>query len=301
MSDLQINLLDDKPVFSSGLSVRIPGNSGCKVEVLRGHVPSVRKTSLSSDYHQRLSRQREKQQECNPGIPGIVVPKVLAFDNRSFTMEYLQMLDAIEFLERANPVTIKKRLQVVFDFIQWEFESTEWQTVSNDFFEDKLINIRSHVPVSVWELYYASCVNTLRQKMSPALSLPLGPCHGDLTLSNIMFSLDDNQIGLIDFLDSFLDSPLIDLIKLRQDTRFDWTITRYPHRHDRGKIQIVNRWMNALVESTFNNWILSSAFTCLEIINYLRIAPYVTTTKEHIYLSKILEELTLQLEVSPCI
>ena len=103
MSELQIKLTQDDPVFSSDLAVRIPGNSGCQVEVLRGHVPSVRKTSLSNDYHDRLRRQREKQQKFNPDIPGIVVPKVIAFDDNSFTMEYLQMLDAIEFLERGQP------------------------------------------------------------------------------------------------------------------------------------------------------------------------------------------------------
>ena len=92
------------------------------------------------------------------------------------------------------------------------------------------------MPALVWEQYYAGSMIVLQQKLSRAISIPIGFCHGDLTFSNIMFALDDNQVGLIDFLDSFIETPLIDLVKLRQDTHFHWTITRYPHLHDQGKI-----------------------------------------------------------------
>jgi hypothetical protein len=301
MNNLNIQFSQENPIFSSGLDVRIPGNSGCQVEVLSGHVPSVRKTSLSSDYHERLSHQREKQQSCKPDVPGIVIPKVIAFNNNSFTMEYLQMLDAIEFLERATPATIQKRFQIVFDFIHWELASVEWQEVPSDSFTEKLDNIRSHVPDHVWEQFYAGSTHALQQKLSRPISLPIGQCHGDLTYSNIMFALDDNQVGLIDFLDSFIETPLIDLVKLRQDTRYHWTITRYPRLHDQGKIRLVNRWIDGLIEKMFEKWINNSAFVCLEIINYLRIAPYVSATNEHGYLSDVIKELSLQLEVYQCI
>ena len=53
-------------------------------------------------------------------------------------------------------------------------------------------------------------------------NVPLSYCCGDLTLENIM--LDDNkQIYLIDFLDSFYDSWMIDVAKLLQDLELHWS------------------------------------------------------------------------------
>ena len=294
--------LSQKVSFSSSeLGVRIPGNSGCRVEILREKISLVRKTSIFSQYHGRLRLQREKQQSCNPPVSGIVVPKVIDFDDRSFTMEKLQMLDAIEFLERASPATIKKRFQIIFDFINWEFQFIDWQPISQNIFLEKINNIRGGVPEYVWEQFYAGSIEILQRKLLHPISLPISPCHGDLTFSNIMFALDDNQVGLIDFLDSFIETPLIDLVKLRQDTRFHWTINRYPHQHDQGKMRLVNRWIDELIEVEFGNWTQGSAFICLEIINYLRIAPYVSSIQEHLYLSNVLKDLFLKLEVYPCI
>ena len=57
------------------------------------------------------------------------------------------------------------------------------------------------------------------QRVFDALSdmlIPVGTCHGDLTFSNILFN--GNNYYLIDFLDSFIESPLLDIVKLRQDT-----------------------------------------------------------------------------------
>ena len=42
------------------------------------------------------------------------------------------------------------------------------------------------------------------------IELPEGFCHGDLTLSNLLFNNDD--IVIIDFLDTFLDSTIQDIV-----------------------------------------------------------------------------------------
>jgi hypothetical protein len=58
-----------------------------------------------------------------------------------------------------------------------------------------------------------------------SLQIPMGFCHGDLTLSNILIQESTNdKIVLIDFLDSFLESPLSDMCKINQDLSHGWTI-----------------------------------------------------------------------------
>ena len=46
--------------------------------------------------------------------------------------------------------------------------------------------------------------------------IPKTPCHGDLTLENILIT-QDKKLYLIDFLDSFYNSWMIDIAKLLQD------------------------------------------------------------------------------------
>lgn len=70
--------------------------------------------------------------------------------------------------------------------------------------------------------------------------LPIGACHGDFTLSNVLVltplsgdglplspraqTKDTFRIALIDFLDSFVESPLADMAKLCQDLKYGWTL-----------------------------------------------------------------------------
>jgi len=49
----------------------------------------------------------------------------------------------------------------------------------------------------------------------------IGPCHGDLTLSNMILSPSKGLV-LIDFLDTYFESPLQDVAKLRQDFYYGW-------------------------------------------------------------------------------
>ena len=53
-----------------------------------------------------------------------------------------------------------------------------------------------------------------------------GNCHGDLTLSNIIINRDKKKIILLDFLNTFKETPLQDICKLIQDLRLYWSSRR---------------------------------------------------------------------------
>jgi hypothetical protein len=112
-----------------------------------------------------------------------------------------------------------------------------------------------------------------------------------------MFSLEESRVGLVDFLDSFIDSPLIDLAKLRQDTRFHWTDYHYPKSRDHGKIHVINTWIDDQLTSNFSEFIDSHPFWLIEVLNFLRIAPYVHTPQEHQYLTQALIKITTAQEI----
>jgi len=275
--------------------IKVPGNSGCNVEIVthRGK-PAVRKFARTKDYVERLQNQREKQREFKSTINAIYIPKIIDYDDTSFTMEYLHMLDSIEFFETMHPKNIKNRLDVLFDLIKENFDTSETTPVKTNLFLDKLEAIEKAIPPKIWQKYYSFHTQTICQALPNHFIIPLGQCHGDLTFSNIMFSMEDVKVGLIDFLDSFLESPIIDIVKLRQDTKFNWTNFRYKMPHDTSKISIIMSWLDGFVESTFSEMINTDCFRILELMNYLRIAPYVKTIREHEYLYSILDILKIK-------
>lgn len=273
------------------------GNSGCKVELVFNEHMAVRKSSISDNYAERLRKQRVKQEKFLTPISEIIIPKILSYDNNSFTMEHLPMLDTIEFFERATPAIIRSRLLVIFNFIRWELENSPELEIDSDVFEIKLKQIQSRVPQDIWESHYSDIANSFISVLPSSVVMHIGVCHGDLTFSNIMFSLDKARVGLIDFLDSFLDSPLVDIAKLRQDTKFHWTNSRYARSHDQGKIHLIDNWIDEQLTSNFSEIIDSIPYWLVEVLNFLRIAPYVYTLQEHQYLKQALMNITAAQEI----
>lgn len=268
------------------------GNSGCKLEILPGNPMCIKKTALSDAYMGRLKNQRIKQQKFLYPMKSIRVPMIFSFDYCSFTMEHLPMLDAIEFFERAEFETIQTRINILFDFIRWEIGNSALAEVSAQLFLDKLSTIKAQVSIGIWKDYYFKYEEIFKTNLPEKMLILLGSCHGDLTFSNIMFSMRENQIGLIDFLDNFLDSPLTDIAKLLQDARFHWSSYKFPFPHDRGKIHIINSYVQTWVEKEFIEEISSLQFWVIQMMNYFRIIPYVHSPKDHEYVSSILAQIS---------
>jgi hypothetical protein len=275
--------------MNSDRLIRIPGNSGCRLEVLLDRGPLVRKTSDSIEYATRLDAQRRKQEAYSErSFPGVVVPKVLQHGELWFEMEYLRMIDCIRFFERASPKLIEGRITILLDLVAAAVQRSKTIRLDDCVIAAKIESVSAGVPQEVWNRFYAPYAELILSDSRNGLDVAVGDCHGDLTLSNVLFSFDREEIGLIDFLDSFVEAPIIDIVKIRQDTRFHWTSTIYPHDHDRSKVRLTNRWIDRMVESEFRHLLKEPAFRAMELMNYLRIAPYVTEPADHEWLNQVL-------------
>jgi hypothetical protein len=260
----------------------LPGKSGCfvSVEEQNGRAVVIKRTN-KDEYKARLAAQREKQQRFKSQLPEIVVPQVRGFDDSSFSMDCLSMLNAIDFIEIAQGPDLKARLKHLIDFLDAEFSASTEALVENNVLLRKLIAIRSSVGPDICTRFYEEFFSILSLEMKGKHMVPMGECHGDLTLSNVMFSLTKFEIGLIDFLDVFLESPLLDLVKLRQDSRFFWSSYVCDQDHDVTKYKIIMKYLDGLLNERFGEYIRRPIFKWLEMLNYLRIAPYVSSEEEH--------------------
>ena len=109
------------------------------------------------------------------------------------------------------------------------------------------------------------------------VKIKVGMSHGDMTLSNMIFAED---IYLIDFLDSYIESPTMDIVKLRQDTHLYWSLNMVNNVIDLTKIKLGLNYVD--------NWITDNYpvedYELFQIINLLRIYPYTTDDKIKLYL-----------------
>jgi hypothetical protein len=82
----------------------------------------------------------------------------------------------------------------------------------------------------------------------------------------------ENQIYFIDFLDSFIDSYLIDFAKIKQDLFYHWIANLNDNKSLR-ILQIFSYyWYN--ISDRYHDIINSQAFDLIDFINLIRIEPY---------------------------
>ena len=217
--------------------ILLKGYSGCKVELLDG---IVRKTSKDLSYNKRLLMQIQKQQRFSH--PTIKTPKVLDIGFKDkllyFDMEYIKGESFTEYCSYSKFSSIKNLFSKLLDMGDAPKRCIKSKVIAK-------CSTLPDFPLEVLDLvdWY----------------VPNGDCHGDLTFENII--IKDGEIYLIDFLDSFVNSPLIDQGKLMQDTFTAWSY------REKSSIPWHNLCLlNELLE-TQRNYILL-------LIHLYRILPY---------------------------
>lgn len=122
-----------------------------------------------------------------------------------------------------------------------------------------------------------------------------GANHGDLTLTNLFISnqKDDIIIDTIDFLDTFIQSPINDIVKIRQDTFHLWTVKLLTNTDfDINRAIIVLGYIDKQISKIINNNnILQEYYLPFQIINLLRILPYNREETIFIFLKNEIREL----------
>lgn len=264
--------------------IKIQGFSGCTIELLNSASSIIRKSTTDPQYIPRLLKQANKQRgfPLNPESP-IIIPEILGTYCNSLScyidMEYFPSLDFIERFQCATVSEINNTLKVLFDFIEFNIRYTVKENIPGKVLVNKIEEIYSKVPFSNKP--------EILSKIPDELLLPIGHCHGDLTFSNILFQ--DDKLIFIDFLDSFISTPLIDIVKLRQDTKYNWSQQLYTRPFHEPKLNIVLDYMDNKIVEKFQQYDFFKYYPIFQIVNLLRILPYAKNSEiicnlnSHIY------------------
>lgn len=267
------------------MPIEVKGHSGCEIEVVREDSQLfILKSSRDPKYLSRLIRQANKQIAASElELQHIKVPKIRAlYESDSeviVKMDYIYSRNFVEFFEHAGFEQVNYLIDALIKFLEYEISNSEMTLVESSVVSKKFADVCFKIAENPHLKGYPEIEKILHQsavifKDLPDMLIPIGECHGDLTFSNILFN--GNNYYLIDFLDSFIESPLLDIVKIRQDTAWLWSRLMYVGECDSLRLKIAFTKIDEALNHHFlkNYEWYGAYYTPLQIMNFLRILQY---------------------------
>lgn len=284
------------------MEIEVKGHSGCSIDIVReGKELFILKSTCDPKYVERLYQQALKQQKASEQeYQYIRVPQIVDIEKQSDTMvmrmEYIYSHNFIDHFEVAGFEQVNYFVKAVCLFLKREIEQSTLTNVSRSMIIEKFEDVKSKIGQNVL-LCVDEVVGDLIQQsevcfkdLPEVLKMPVGCCHGDLTFSNILFN--GNNYYLIDFLDSFIESPLLDMVKIRQDTRYHWSTLMYEGEFDETRFYIVSDAIDRQLDKHFEQYAWYRTFYHpLQLMNFLRILQYAKEEKVVVYLKKTIQSI----------
>lgn len=233
---------------------KLKGHSGCEVFIIKNNQLFVRKISPNLLYNSRLIKQMKKQSSFKHNI--IKTPKILNtgfIDGKYFfDMEYIHGCNLSQYIEKESVSNIKNKFKVILNFL---INNNE---IDENIEEQLKTKIASLNIGNKYDNYKNYCLNFNWTNIKKSY------CHGDLTFENVIIS--GKNIYFIDFLDSFVDSRIIDYSKIYQDLFCSWS-----NRKSSSCFNIKHMIMDEMI-----NLIDIEKQAChrMLVLNLLRIIPY---------------------------
>ena len=283
------------------MNIDIKGHSGCNIDIIEeGDNLLVKKSTLDKKYLKRLELQGNKQMndKClTDSIYNPSISKIEANEDECYIlMDYIYANNFIDYFEKASPQDIDHFIDNFIKYIHNEIDKCEIKKVAKNVFIDKFNSVVKNCEKNDLlkgnmrvKSILKDCENVFTN-MPEEFEIPVGICHGDLTFSNILFS--SNKFYFIDYLDSFIETPIQDIVKLRQDTKYFWSKMMYKKKYDVVRLNIIFNYIDDKISEHFGNFeYYYRNYDRLQLMNILRILPYVKEEKVRDFVLNILSAL----------
>ena len=282
------------------MELEVKGHSGCQIDVVREDDRLfVYKSTHDPHYFNRLQLQAKKQQDAEQlELQHIRVPKLFDVHRDDFSvtmkMEYIYSKNFIGYFEYAGFEQIDYFIKALCLFLDYEIKHSPIRNVDgevvkrkfDDVYKKTISNPALKDDKEVQDILNRSsvCFADLKE-----MQMPVGKCHGDLTFSNILFN--GNNYYLIDFLDSFIESPLLDIVKIRQDSAFLWSRLMFEGNYDEIRLKIVAKKIDDEIVKYASQHEWYKYYPLFQLMNFLRVLQYAHEEKVIIYLKRITNQL----------
>ena len=267
------------------MEIEVNGHSGCSIDIVNdGGQLLICKSTHDPQYVNRLERQAIKQKKASEILhQHIRIPQIFDIEKHenflNIKMEYVYSKNFVDFFEDAGFEQIDYFIKAIKLFIDDEIRHSDICAISKSVVTEKFDDVCDKIQCNSL-INKDKEVATILVKSSQIFSnlpnvlmMPIGCCHGDLTYSNILFN--GNNYYLIDFLDSFIESPLLDIVKLRQDSCFSWSELMYTHEFDVIRLQIISNKIDNELSHYYNqyDW-FGNYYREFQVMNLLRVLQY---------------------------
>lgn len=266
-------------------------NSGAKIIVENGGNGTLIKKKIYSatqrDYSSLNKQIRFKQTQFLSSVD------ILEVNNNNIeltiTMPYEKGLISEKYAERCGFDDVCFIADALNDYFRGLIqESIEFEL--NDIVLKKIKDIISSLGSKFGTPLYDICISKAKKIEGELNSMPIyyphSKCHGDMTLSNLIYRKNDKRIYMIDFLEVYIDSYLSDYVKLLQDLKYGWSV-----RFKKEEYKFKHHIMGAAIlgRLNVNDSGYDKAVAILNTINLIRIAPYIKDNITEQWLTNILK------------
>tara|TARA_Y100001968_G_scaffold250685_1_gene235779 strand:- start:767 stop:1642 length:876 start_codon:yes stop_codon:yes gene_type:complete len=249
----------------------------------------VRKTWIDIERGKKASQKQILFEEIQTGNVQIKTPKIVdTYINKKneyeIIMEYIEGYSGALLHKISSPL-LAKNLRHAFSLILTRnIEGSNLKKILST----KIIKKLKIIYEQLDDVKIKNNINILIKIVSnePFYKIPIGQCHGDLTTENIIATSHSN-FYIIDFLPSFIETPIWDLTKIRQDLIYGWS-TRYLKGYEKNNTKILYKYLRPHQIDIFDNK-KEYIYKIFDTINIARIAPYIRDKKTSDWVRQILE------------
>jgi len=247
------------------------GLSGSKLEIIKEGV--IRKHSPGEYFKDRFKLQIEKQISFNKSKVGnIITPEIIKQSSSYFDMQYIPGESYNEFFSKSNKQDLDNIANICIEYFNKYLNNSK--RFSNKEVKSLLSNKIKKVKVNST---YKEYIEYIIQKINNTEfhNIPKSNCHGDFSVSNMIFF--KGKLCCIDFLDSYIDTIIVDMVKLKQDLYYKW-ILDINSSNLRIRQSFNYLWNKIYLE--FKQYYNLEFTDFITTLNWLRIEPYVSTEKQ---------------------
>lgn len=289
------------------MEIEVKGHSGCSIDIIRQKKNLIiEKATRDPKYVERLYQQALKQKKASEtNFQFICIPEILNITKSDtemvIQMEYVYSKNFVDYFENAGFEQVNYFVKAIDIFLKSEIERSEMQDLQSSIVLEKFADVKKKTLDNSFTEGREDVKDILERSenqfnlLPTTISMPVGICHGDLTLSNILFN--GNNYFLIDFLDSFIESPLLDMVKIRQDTAHHWSPLMYVGEYDKTRFNIIASKIDAELDAFFlqYEW-YQKYYDTFQLMNLLRVLQYGHELKVVNYLVEEISEILNRME-----
>jgi hypothetical protein len=248
------------------------GLSGDTLIIEGNYITKICETNQQRFIKNIIKQQNFKNFHINPVN---ILEKDITKDGKNYIkMPLLTCDNALVWLSNTNIDSLKQATGQLVQYFKSIVCNSQVKEFDQIIWNDKLTSLQS-------QINDPELLQIIQKLFDIKMIQPFyyGESHGDLTLSNIFISQKDQKIEIdaIDFLDSFIFSPMNDFVKMRQDTCHLWTLTLLEEQNniDKNKVIIFLQYIDKIIKQTIDSDIaLKEYYLPFQILNLIRIIPY---------------------------